>query len=123
MQRLNELDLAGYILELGSWEHLKIEGEFEERRVYIFPRSKQQIIRESDHIERLAADGRQTARIDDGGLLWPAREGPKEIAERKLNLGLMGFASQYQQRRGPRAACCSSIRGGAIGEPSPSSIV
>ena len=78
MQRLNELDLAGYILELGGWEHLKIEGEFEERRVYIFPRSKQQIIRESDHIERLAADGRQTARIDDGGLLWPGAKAPRK---------------------------------------------
>ena len=101
MQRLNELDLAGYILELGGWEHLKIEGEFEQRRVYIFPRSQRQIIRESDHVERLAADGRPTARIDDGGLLWPAREGPEEIAERKLNLGSMGFASQYQQRPAP----------------------
>jgi hypothetical protein len=54
MQRLNELDLAGYLLELGGWEHLRIEGEFEERKVYIFPRSKQQLIREADHVERLA---------------------------------------------------------------------
>jgi hypothetical protein len=56
MQRLNELDLAGYLMELGGWEHLKIEGEFEERRVYTFPRSKPPIIRESD--QRRTARGR-----------------------------------------------------------------
>jgi predicted phage terminase large subunit-like protein len=102
MQRLNELDLAGYLLELGGWEHLKITGEFEERRVYIFPRSKRQIIRESDHTMRIDANGHQHAPVPDGGLLWPAREGPKEIAERKLNLGSMGFAAQYQQRPAPK---------------------
>jgi hypothetical protein len=84
IQRLNELDLASYCHGTRCWEHLKIEGEFEKRRVYTFPRSKRQIIRESDHVERLAADGRQTARIDDGGLLWPAREAPRKLPSANL---------------------------------------
>jgi predicted phage terminase large subunit-like protein len=102
MQRLNELDLAGYVLELGGWEHLKIEGECEERRVYSLPRSHRRVIRETDHTEIHAPDGALLARLEDGGLLWPAREGPKEIAERKLNLGSVGFAAQYQQRPAPK---------------------
>jgi hypothetical protein len=40
MQRLNELDLSGYLLELGGWEHLLIQGEYEERRTYVFPRAR-----------------------------------------------------------------------------------
>src|SRR5271155_4938928 len=103
MQRLNDLDLSGYLLDLGGWEHLKIECEYEERRVYTFPRSRRLIVREADHSLRHEADGQTITRIEDGGLLWPAREGPNEIAERKLNLGSMGFASQYQQRPAPLA--------------------
>ena len=101
MQRLNELDLSGYLLDLGGWEHLKIEGEFEERRIYTFPRTGQQIVREADHTIRHDSDGQTMIRLDDGGLLWPEREGPQEIAERKLNLGSIAFASQYQQRPSP----------------------
>jgi predicted phage terminase large subunit-like protein len=40
--------------------------------------------------------------IPDNGLLWLEREGPKEIAERKLNLGTIGFAAQYQGRPAPK---------------------
>lgn len=102
MQRLNELDLAGYVLEMGGYEHLKIEGEFEERQVYSLPRSKRQIVREADHTEIHDADGALIKRIDDGGLLHPEREGPREIADRKLNLGSVNFAAQYQQRPAPK---------------------
>jgi predicted phage terminase large subunit-like protein len=58
-------------------------------------------VREADHTIRHDSDGQTMIRIDDGGLLWPEREGPQEIAERKLNLGSMAFASQYQQRPSP----------------------
>ena len=37
-----------------------------------------------------------------GDLLWPAREGPAEIAERQVELGTFGFAGQYQQAPSPR---------------------
>jgi predicted phage terminase large subunit-like protein len=102
MQRLAELDLSGHVLELGGWEHLKIEGECEEPQTYVFPRTKQTIVRGMDHTERHKPDGTLISSVADGGLLWPAREGPKEIAERKLNLGSLGFASQYQQRPSPK---------------------
>jgi hypothetical protein len=39
--------------------------------------------------------------IDDGGLLWPEREGPEQIAEVKRVMGKEGFAGQYQQRPAP----------------------
>ena len=105
MQRLNELDLSGHLLELGGWEHLLIQGEYEERRTYVFPRSKDVIERFETHSERKRASQPADTPpeiIPDGGLLWPAREGPKEIAERKLNLGTMGFAAQYQGRPAPK---------------------
>jgi predicted phage terminase large subunit-like protein len=105
MQRLNELDLSGYLLELGGWEHLLIQGEYEEHRKYIFPRSKNVIERFETHSElKLASATAEVPPkvIPDGGLLWPSREGPKEIAERKLNLGSMGFAAQYQGRPAPK---------------------
>jgi hypothetical protein len=103
MQRLNELDLSGYLLELGGWEHLLIQGEYEEPKTYVFPRSKDVIERHETYSERRRAAKPDAAeKIPDGGLLWLAREGPKEIAERKLNLGSMGFAAQYQGRPAPK---------------------
>jgi predicted phage terminase large subunit-like protein len=103
MQRLNELDLSGYLLELGGFEHLLIQGEYEEPKTYVFPRSKDVLERHETHSERRRTAKPDAAeKIPDGGLLWPAREGPKEIAERKLNLGSMGFAAQYQGRPAPK---------------------
>lgn len=37
----------------------------------------------------------------DTGLLWPEREGPKEIAQAKRQLGSYGYACQYAQRPAP----------------------
>ena len=37
-----------------------------------------------------------------GDLLWPAREGPEEMAQRTVELGAYGFAGQYQQSPSPR---------------------
>ena len=82
MQRVNQQDLSGYVLEQGGWTHLKLEAECEQRTVITFPRSGKQIVRE------------------EGDLLWPKREGPDEIAEHKKR-GSYYFASQFQQRPVP----------------------
>jgi hypothetical protein len=57
MQRLNELDLSGYVLELGGWDHLLIQGEYEEPKTYIFPRSGDVVVRHETWTER-ATSGR-----------------------------------------------------------------
>ena len=83
MQRLHENDISGYVLEQGGWEHLNLQGIAEGRQKIIFPISKREIIRE------------------DGDLLWPEREGPKEIEQVKKDLGSYAFSGQYQQRPSP----------------------
>ncbi len=86
MQRLHTVDLTGHLLEApgGSrWEHLCIPMEAPARKVYIFPLSKKDYVRE------------------EGELLNPAREGPAELAEHKERLGTLGYAAQFQQRPVP----------------------
>lgn len=86
MQRLHTKDLSGHLLEgVGGerWEHLCIPMEAEERKIYLFPVSKREYVRE------------------EGDLLNPAREGPAEIEEHKERLGTYGYPGQYQQRPVP----------------------
>jgi predicted phage terminase large subunit-like protein len=82
MQRINQQDLSGYVLEQGGWTHLKLEAEAEQKTTITFPRSGRTIVRE------------------EGDLLWTKREGPDEIAEHKKR-GSYYFASQFQQRPVP----------------------
>ena len=86
MQRLHTKDLSGHLLEGAGgerWEHLCIPMKAPARKVYIFPVSKKQHVRE------------------EGELLHPAREGPAEIEEHKERLGSLGYAGQFQQRPVP----------------------
>jgi predicted phage terminase large subunit-like protein len=86
MQRLHTKDLSGHLLDGAGgdrWEHLCIPMEAPDRKVYIFPVSKKQHVRE------------------EGELLNPAREGPAEIEEHKERLGSLGYAGQFQQRPVP----------------------
>ena len=86
MQRLHTKDLSGYLLEGADgkrWEHLCIPMEAPARKVYMFPVSKKEYVRE------------------EGELLNPAREGLAEIEEHKERLGSLGYAGQFQQRPVP----------------------
>jgi hypothetical protein len=86
MQRLHTKDLSGHLLEGAGgerWEHLCIPMEAPARKVYIFPVSKKEYVRE------------------EGELLSPAREGPAEIEEHKERLGSLGYAGQFDQRPVP----------------------
>jgi predicted phage terminase large subunit-like protein len=83
MQRLHEDDTTGLLMSFGGWTNLKLPAEAKERTVITFPRSGKVIIREKDD------------------LLFPAREGPAEIAMAKKELGAFGYAGQYQQEPSP----------------------
>ena len=86
MQRLHTKDLSGHLLEGAGgerWEHLCIPMEAPARKVYIFPLSKKEYVRE------------------EGELLNLVREGPAEIEEHKERLGSLGYAGQFQQRPVP----------------------
>ena len=84
MQRLHTQDLTAKCLDLG-YTHLRIPAVAESRTTISFPRSERVVTREA------------------GDLLWPAREGETEIAQRKTELGAYGFAGQYQQSPSPRS--------------------
>ena len=85
MQRVNEEDLAGYLLaEEGDWEHLCLPAEYE---------PKPQI-----HVSKI---GWSDPRKEAGELLWPQRFGPLELADLKKTLGSYGVAGQLQQRPSP----------------------
>jgi predicted phage terminase large subunit-like protein len=86
MQRLTTKDLSGHLLEGAGWErweHLWIPMEAPAHKVYIYPLSKKEYIRE------------------EGELLNPAREGSAELAEHKERLGSIAYAGQFQQQPVP----------------------
>ena len=68
-----------------GYTHLRIPAVAESRTTISFPQSRRVVTREA------------------GDLLWPAREGEAEIAQRKTELGAYGFACQYQQSPSPRS--------------------
>ena len=83
MQRLHAQDLTATCLDLG-YTPLCLPAEATSRTTITFPRS-----------------GRVVTRAP-GDLLWPAREGPEEMAQRRVELGAYGFAGQHQQSPSPR---------------------
>lgn len=83
MQRLHEQDTTGMLLEQGGWTHLCLPAEAEVRTLIHFPISGRDIVREA------------------GDILFPEREGPDELARKKVELGSYGYAGQYQQRPSP----------------------
>jgi predicted phage terminase large subunit-like protein len=85
MQRLHEKDPCGHLKERGDWEILCLPVEAPSKTVVVFPVSKRKITRE------------------EGSILWPDREGPKELEAMKRALGSAGYQSQYQQDPRPQA--------------------
>jgi predicted phage terminase large subunit-like protein len=88
MQRLHEDDVTAHLLkkdtELG-WERLILPTEHRPTT-------------------RVWFNGKRDPRTADSELLWPARFGPKEVADAKGDLGDYGFAAQHQQDPSARAA-------------------
>lgn len=85
MQRLNEMDLSGHILESANadWEHLMLPMRFEEDR-------------------KCVTSFFEDPRTNDGELLWPERLGEKEVSQLETVLGSFGSAGQLQQRPSPK---------------------
>lgn len=81
MQRLHQQDLTARVVELG-YIHVKIPAEAPTKTTVIF--------RSGRKVEREAGD-----------LLWPEREGPKEIQDAKDTLGSYAYAGQYLQEPVP----------------------
>src|SRR5262249_17023809 len=83
MQRLHHRALSAVVLDHG-YTHLCLRAESEQRTTLVFPRSGRTVVREA------------------GDILWPAREGPVDLAAQQRTLGAYGYAGQYQQRPSPR---------------------
>jgi len=100
--RLHEQDISGHILENdteGEWVKLNLPMEFEEKqrsRTIILPSSNGKIWSDP--------------RTKEGELLSAERFSIKEINQYKQDLGVYGYAGQYQQRPAPE-------EGGIIKKP------
>lgn len=85
MQRLNEKDISGVILEMGlPYVHLYIPMRFEKAR-----RCRTSI-------------GWEDPRTVEGELMFPERFNEKQVQELEKTLGSYGTAGQLQQRPSPR---------------------
>jgi predicted phage terminase large subunit-like protein len=82
MQRGHEEDLAGHIIEKGTYVHLNLPAEYE-----------------GDN--RKTVIGWSDPRKDIDELLWPARFPRKELEAIKKDLGEYGTSAQLQQRPSP----------------------
>lgn len=83
MQRLHTSDPAGYVLNLGGWEHLNLPAEYDPKR------------------SKVTAIGWQDPRKEEGELLWPGMYPKHEIENLKHNLGSYGASGQLQQNPAP----------------------
>jgi hypothetical protein len=85
MQRLHEDDLAGRLLEKGSWHQLKITAVAEQdEHIPVGPRR--------DHKRKV------------GTAIDPRRESLEDLARLKQSMGELFFSAQYQQEPIPLAA-------------------
>lgn len=83
-QRTHQADLSGHLLAQGGWTHLLLPAQFDERTVITMPRSGKALT------------------WDAGTLLWPEREGERELAAARERLGSFAYGAQYQQNPTPR---------------------
>lgn len=85
MQRVNEGDVSGYILDKGlQYEHLMIPAEYENLR----------------HSQ--TSIGWSDPRSVEGNSFWPERFSFDVLEEQKHLMGPYGYAGQYQQRPEPK---------------------
>ena len=85
MQRLNEKDVSGVILEMGlPYVHLRIPMRFEPQ------------------FRCTTAIGWTDPRTEEGELMFPERFGEEQVRELEKTLGTYGTAGQLQQRPAPR---------------------
>ena len=84
MQRLNSRDVAGHILSEGGYEVIQLSASPpKDRKIFIFPRSGKEYIREKDEV------------------LWEERHDKAGIARQKQAMGSYAFSAQYDQNPVP----------------------
>lgn len=83
-QRVHERDLAGHVLEAGTWDHLNLPAEYE------------------PEIEAAPTSiGWTDPRTTEGELLWPMRWNRDDLDALKVTLGTRAASAQLQQRPAP----------------------
>lgn len=83
MQRINEKDLSGHVLQQGGYVHLMLPAEFEPERKCI------------------TQIGWEDPRTEKGELLWPDRFDKPNLDKLKSRMGSRVAAGQLQQRPAP----------------------
>lgn len=100
MQRLHELDPAGWLLadQPGMWDHLCLPAEYESKRSVVTVSGVKEIV---DTKTCKTSIGWTDPRTQDGELLWPKQFPAAEVARLKKTLGSYGASGQLQQRPSP----------------------
>lgn len=96
-QRLNTLDLTGYLIgkDRKMWDHICLPMEYESPTL-------DPVTGETVPRMFTTSLGFQDPRTVDGQLLWPALFTDSKVARLKKNLGIYHAAGQLQQRPTPR---------------------
>lgn len=98
MQRVHHRDLSGIALAEMGYEHLCLPAEYEPSRVLPQKLDKSP---NPDYTPPTSL-GFSDPRKEEGQLLWPDKNGPKEIEDLKKDMGPYAVAGQLQQRPVPR---------------------
>jgi predicted phage terminase large subunit-like protein len=100
MQRLHDDDPTGHVLKrdiLHEWVHLCLPSIAVSDERIVFPRSGRVVNRRGGGFEVLPGGAIKC----HGDLLWPEREGEKELSSLHVALGSRDFGAQYQQEPAP----------------------
>lgn len=91
MQRVHELDLSGFVLEQGGYEHLFVPMRYEEGRTCV------------------TVLGNYDPRTKEGELAWPERLPEEEVALLERTMGPYAIAGQFQQTPGARGGALFNV--------------
>jgi predicted phage terminase large subunit-like protein len=92
-QRLHEMDLPGYVLQEGGFEHLVLPTEYDAAPCYVRTRN--------GPCESCARGDTKDPRHTPGELLFPAKFGAAVIKQAKKDMGSSDYGAQHQQRPVP----------------------
>jgi predicted phage terminase large subunit-like protein len=91
MQRVHALDLSGFVLEQGGYEHLFVPMRYEEGRTCV------------------TVLGNHDPRTKENELAWPERFPEEEVALLEKTMGPYAIAGQFQQTPGARGGALFNV--------------
>lgn len=108
MQRVNELDLSGHVLEKGDYEHLMIPMRYEEPKIQVGVNGNNEPIMEKAP-KPVTSIGFSDPRNEEGELAWKERFDEESVTALEKAMGTYAVAGQFQQRPSPRGGALIQV--------------